>query len=76
MSDEAMGEIATTILGMMTLQLRRWMIGVYSNYFRGEYFDASTGRRREGAWKGIYDVSFAPMIAAVWKHLPWSEEFA
>lgn len=76
MSDEAMGEIATSILGMMTLQLRRWMIGVYSNYFRGEYFDASTGKKREGAWKGIYDVSFAPMIAAAWKHLPWSKEFA
>ena len=76
MSDEAMGEIATSILGMMTLQLRRWMIGVYSNYFRGEYFDASTGKKREGAWKGIYDVSFAPVISAAWKHMPWSEEFA
>lgn len=75
MSDEAMGEIATTILGMMTLQLRRWMIAVYSNYFRGEYFDASIGKKKEGAWKGIYDVSFAPMIAAAWKHMPWSEEF-
>lgn len=76
MSDEAMGEIATTILGMMTLQLRRWMIGVYSNYFRGEYYDASTGKKKEGAWKGIYDVSLAPIIAASWKHMPWSEEFA
>lgn len=76
MSDEAMGEIATTILGMMTLQLRRWMIAVYSNYFRGEYFDASIGKKKEGAWKGIYDASFAPMIAAAWKHMPWSEEFA
>lgn len=76
MSDEAMDEIATTILGMMTLQLRRWMIGVYSNYFRGEYYDASTGKKKEGAWKGIYDVSLAPMIAASWKHMPWSEEFA
>lgn len=76
MSDEAMGEISSTILGMMTLQLRRWMIGVYSNYFRGSYYDASTGKKREGAWKGIYDVSFGPMITAAWKHMPWSAEFA
>lgn len=75
MSEEAMGYITNNILGAMTLQLRRWMIGVYSNYFRGEYFDASTGKRKEGAWKGIYDVSLAPMIAAAWKHMPWSKEF-
>lgn len=75
MSDEAMGEIATGILGMMTMQLRRWMVGVYSNYFRWGYYDASTGKKREGAWKGIYDVSLAPVINAAWKHMPWSKEF-
>lgn len=76
MSEEAMGYITNNVLGAMTLQLRRWMIGVYSNYFRGEYFDASTGKRKEGAWKGIYDASLAPVIAAAWKHMPWSKEFA
>lgn len=51
------------------------MVGVYSNYFRREYYDASTGKKREGAWKGIYDVSLAPVINAAWKHMPWSKEF-
>lgn len=76
MSEEAMGQISSTIMGMMTLQLRRWMIGVYSNYFRGEYYDASTGKKREGAWKGIYDVTFAPMIEAAWHHMPWSDAWS
>lgn len=75
MSEEAMGYITSTVLGAMTMQLRRWMVGVYSNYFRGEYYDASIGKRKEGAWKGIYDVSLAPIITAAWKHLPWSKDF-
>lgn len=75
MSEEAMGAFAQGTLGIAVLQLRRWMIGVYSNYFRGQWYDAATGKRKEGAWKGIYDVSFAPIISAVQKHLPWSKEF-
>lgn len=70
MSDEAMGELMTTTLGLLTAQLRRWMIGVYSNYFRGTYVDTSTGKRVTGAWKGIYDVTVGSIVEAAYKNRP------
>jgi hypothetical protein len=79
MSDEALGQLGTTTLGMMTLHLRRWMVGVLSMYFRGTYYDASTGRRKTGAFKGLHDVSLSPIIKALSDeegHLPWSKNWA
>ena len=79
MSDEALGQLGTTALGMMTLHLRRWMVGVLSEYFRGSYYNAATGRRKTGAWKGAYDVTLDPLVKAFADadgNLPWSKNWA
>lgn len=78
MSDQAQGQIASTVLGAMTLQLRRWMIGVYSEYLRGEHYNALTGKKKTGAYKGVYDVTLNPIITALKDNMhdmPWSKEF-
>ena len=81
MAAETQGQIASTVLGAMTLQLRRWMIGVYSAYFRGTYYDAFSGKYKTGAYKGMFNVlvNKNPIIKAIIendKHMPWSKEFA
>ena len=50
MNEEDKGIVHQRMRGRLIMNLRQWMVDFYSKRFRKEYWDANTGKFREGSY--------------------------